>query len=346
MKKLISFMMVFTILLSIALPVAYAQENSKIDSGFLSLLDIMDDNDRLQVWIFIYDTINEDEVVQKTFEKCGLTKATAKTQEEVDLYLSTYRNIKAEMCEAHNKEVFAKMNVPDEDIIFFSTLTPSFILEVTKAKVFEISQIPEVASIDFYKLPIIPQPDQLFEARFLEIYGDDITSSSHSYKESYYHYDENGEIDWALIYECSYNSPPWEYHGVYKDRILMYGDYSPFCFGYGIYDVKNDKFLDVFDTPNIFDKYEGLEEVLDAKKLGYPFGDADMDKELTILDATFIQRALADLCDFEYEDRIEWYYGYRSWSDLGYPKYISDFDRDGERTIMDATTIQKALVRS
>lgn len=191
--------------------------------------------------------------------------------------------------------------------------------------------------------------DNLFEVLFVNRYLVDEYFSEipyYVYDELYYHYDENGEIDWALIYECSYNSPPWEYHGVYKDRILMYGDYSPFCFGYGVYDVKNDKFLDVFDTPNIFDKYEGLEEVLDAKKLGYPFGDADMDKELTILDATFIQRALADLCDFEYEDRIEWYYGYRSWSDLGYPKYISDFDRDGERTIMDATTIQKALVRS
>ena len=24
-----------------------------------------------------------------------------------------------------------------------------------------------------------------------------------------YHYDENGDIDWALIEQCSYNAPPW-----------------------------------------------------------------------------------------------------------------------------------------
>ena len=33
-----------------------------------------------------YDVVDEDLVVQKTFEECGLTKQTAKTQEEVDLY--------------------------------------------------------------------------------------------------------------------------------------------------------------------------------------------------------------------------------------------------------------------
>ncbi len=345
MKKLISIIMVFTILLSFALPVVNAQDNSKLDSYMLSVLDTLENDDKIQIWIFLYDIVDEDEVVQKTFEECGLTKATAKTQEEVDLYLSTYRNIKAEMYEAHNKEVFAKMNVPDEDIIFFSTLTPSFILKITKEKVLELAQFQEVASIGIYKLPIKPQPDHLFEVRFIEQYEDVIFSESHEYDELYYHYDENGEIDWALIYACSYNSPPWNYHGIYKDRILMYGDQSPFCFRYGIYDVKNDKFLDIFYTPFIFDEYEGLEETIDAQKLGYPIGDADLDRELTILDATFIQRTLAGLCSFSYYDEVLWYYGYKSWDELGYPKYISDFDRDGEHTVMDATAIQNALVR-
>ena len=194
--------------------------------------------------------------------------------------------------------------------------------------------------------------DNLFEALFINRYlendyGIEYYFPYYIYDELYYHYDENSQIDWALIYECSYNSPPWNYHGIYKDRILMYGDYSPFCFGYGVYDVKKDKFIDIFDTPasNTYETYDGLEEVLDAKKLGYPIGDADMDRELTIMDATFIQRAIANLCDFDYEDEISWYYGYKSWDELGYPKYISDFDRDGEHTVMDATAIQNALVR-
>lgn len=190
--------------------------------------------------------------------------------------------------------------------------------------------------------------DNLYEVLFVNRYlvnDHNIDIPYYVYDELYYHYDENGVIDWALIYECSYNSPPWNYHGIYKDRILMYGDYSPFCFCYGIYDVKNDKFCDVLRSTIDFDEYEGLEEVLDAQKPGYPIGDADRDGDLTILDATEIQRFLAGITSLSYEDEVLYYYGYKSWDELSLPKYISDYDRDGERTVMDATAIQKALVR-
>ena len=190
--------------------------------------------------------------------------------------------------------------------------------------------------------------DNLYEVLFVNRY---LTSDYYSYipyydyDELYYHYDENGDIDWALIYECSYNSPPWNYHSIYKDRILTYGDYSPFCFCYGIYDVKNDEFLDVFKTPSIFEKYEGLEEVVDMQQPGYPIGDADKDKKLTILDATYVQRAMAGLCGFDDNDEVLWYYGIKSWDEVGLPKYISDIDADGERTVMDATAIQKLIAK-
>lgn len=332
MKKLISILLVLILILTSASTVVNADNNAKIESTLQSALENMNDDDKLQIWMFLYDTVDEDWVVQKTYEECGLTKETAKTKEEVDLYLSTYRGIKAHMYEEYNKEVFEKMNVADEDVIFFSKLTPSFILKVTKAKVYELAQLDEVASIGVYKLPIIPQPDMLYEARFIEIYEGIIFSESHKYDELYYHYDENGDIDWALIYECSYNAPPWEYHMVFKDRIFMYGDNAPFSFGYGLYDVKEDKFYDIISNKFDYSKYQDLEEVFNSLNLGYPVGDANHDGVLSILDATYIQRYIAGLT-------------YLADDQYGEKNYISDFDGDGERTIFDATAIQMKLAR-
>ena len=55
-------------------------------------------------------------------------------------------------------------------------------------------------------------------------------------------------------------------------------------------------------------------------------GDADMDKSVTILDATRIQRFIADLID---EDEID--------------LISADADGDGDVTILDATHIQRFI---
>lgn len=194
----------------------------------------------------------------------------------------------------------------------------------------------------------------LFEDRFLEIYSDDYESSqpiepgsvksSHYYEEIYYHYDGNGEIDWALIDECSYNkTKPVMYSAMYKDRILSNGGYYPFSFRYGVYDVKEDKFYSIFGSGFDFEKYEGLDEALTAYEPGIPLGDVDSDGVLSVMDATLIQRALVGLYEFKWNDdmssfSIVWYGG-------DGPKYMSDYDRDGERTILDATAIQRKLAK-
>ena len=59
-----------------------------------------------------------------------------------------------------------------------------------------------------------------------------------------------------------------------------------------------------------------------------------------MLDATLIQRALAGLCDFHAEDEII----ASSWL-VGSLDYMSDFNRDGERSVLDATAIQMKLAK-
>ena len=339
MKKIISIMLVLVLAFSCLSLTAFADTNNKINDRLVSLFEEIEDDFKVQVFVSIYDVVDEDLVVQKTFEECGLTKQTAKTQEEVDLYQRTYRRIKAEMYEQHNNVVLEKMNIPDEDVMFLSKLTPYFILKATKAKVYEIAALDEVYDISLYKMPLFPQPDHLFEARFLEQYENSVLTETHDYDELYYHYDENGEIDWALIEQCSYNAPPWEYHEIVRGRWFTYGDHYPFSFRYGIYDVKEDKFYDIINESFDYSKYEDLEEVFESFNFGYLIGDADKDGVLSVMDATCIQRFVAQLTDID--DIIPGVYYIVESEEC--PGYMSDFNLDGRRDVLDATAIQRNL---
>ncbi|MBR2715964.1 MAG: hypothetical protein IKB73_07160 [Ruminococcus sp.] len=184
----------------------------------------------------------------------------------------------------------------------------------------------------------------LFEDRFLECYSDNYDGRkryNHYYEEIFYHYDSDGEMDWVLIDECPFEKKPFMYSAMYKDRILSNGGYYPFSFRYGVYDVNEDKFYNIFENGFDFSKFEGLDEALTAYEPGVPHGDVDYDGILTVMDATFIQRALVGLDEFNVLDDMD--YIPELWYQNDKPEYMSDFDRDGERTVMDATAIQMKL---
>lgn len=179
---------------------------------------------------------------------------------------------------------------------------------------------------------------QLFEDKFVEQHmtGHDGFVDDYMYNEFYYHYDENGQVDWVLVSAMSMMVQEWFINQVICDRVLMLNnEHIPFRFGYAVYDVKNDCFVELSD--GMLDYYDGLREYWTNKKVGRLIGDADRDGELSVLDATYIQRALAKLCDFGDADIITGY------DYSGMIKYISDFDRDGDRSVLDATAIQRRL---
>ena len=157
------------------------------------------------------------------------------------------------------------------------------------------------------------------------------------YDELFYHHDESGEVDWALIYN-SLPPEPWEAETgcVIGDRLLVntIGASAFYSSCWGVYDVKTDTFIDCAEVDEA--AYDGLSDAVNALKLGYELGDADRDGVLSVMDATKIQKMLAGIAEQNdiyyskgslYSDRI----------------YLSDVDRDGCRTIMDATRIQKIL---
>ena len=161
------------------------------------------------------------------------------------------------------------------------------------------------------------------------------------YDEVYYHYVDD-KLDWALIYCDTYQGSPSGTVRVVLDRVIVtgvLGAYYPVC--WAIYDAQLNEFISIDKIDAT--KYDGLEQALIDNKVGNPFGDADLDGEVTVLDATYIQRALAGLCEFKEYDLIQ---GTPWGVEYDRPlEYISDIDADGERTVLDATAIQLKIAK-
>ncbi len=181
----------------------------------------------------------------------------------------------------------------------------------------------------------------LFESTFIETYGEHISYGGYSYEELFYHKDNKGDIDWCLISGSTQTSAPANYYMLISECVSLRGKSFPFSNKFAVYDVMNNTFIDICDIED-FTKYKGLAEQLLLQDFLIPIGDADYDKGLSVLDATFIQRALVGLCKFNSVDDLSSRKKINNSDEL---KYISDFDRDGERSIMDATAIQMKLVK-
>lgn len=154
------------------------------------------------------------------------------------------------------------------------------------------------------------------------------------YEELYHHPycqdDKPYGTDWAIVKasnDCMVCCVcHWEVVG---GRLLYAGGYKqqPFTFDIGLYDAEQDRFFDINEID--FDDYPDLYEVWQRLDLGFCtaqrfLGDADGDREVTILDATKIQRGIAGL---DSKNEIV--------------ATGADADGDGEMTVLDATRIQR-----
>ncbi|MBQ3265413.1 MAG: dockerin type I repeat-containing protein [Ruminococcus sp.] len=193
--------------------------------------------------------------------------------------------------------------------------------------------------------PTEPSQGQLYKERLKAFYNlDDCDYSTGQdglvyYKELYYHQDKNGETDWALVNcSCNYGSP-MPVTAIIGSRVIETSNWEkPFQTGYGVYDVKNDKFVDaVYTDPAQYDGFTKVtKEVLTGGRL---LGDLDGDNDISIIDATIIQRCEAKIRSYPEDD------AFYLTADFGATvHYYSDFDRDGERDVTDATKLQRYLV--
>lgn len=190
------------------------------------------------------------------------------------------------------------------------------------------------------------KPMERYEARFKQIaasytWGED--DFDYFYHEIADYYSEltdpaaeGAEPDWVLVNAWGPAKEPWYTYTMVGDRVLLGSGSFPFGHDYGIYDVRRDTFTSL-ESAWQWGAYPELHRIVEENKLGYPVGDADMDHELTVLDATRIQRIIADLAEPLENDSWPGWYPYANLN------YISDYDRDGERTVLDATGVQRKL---
>ena len=176
----------------------------------------------------------------------------------------------------------------------------------------------------------------LYEDKFIERYVEN-KEVNWRYNEVYYHYGESEEVDWCLIKGFASNkSLDANVFLKFSDFVLSSSDLiQPFDLKYAVYDIKKDVFIDLVDNYDELVQYDGLIDVLRNLDESILIGDNDMDGELTIIDATKIQKYIAQL-----EHLWDYYSDCR-----GVEGRFSDCDGDGEITVMDATEIQRKVAR-
>ncbi|MBE6825011.1 MAG: hypothetical protein E7513_06665 [Ruminococcaceae bacterium] len=169
------------------------------------------------------------------------------------------------------------------------------------------------------------------------------------YSDSYYdYYSENNDTDtpdWLLAWGSTMGTSPLPTYGVFGDYYISINEYLyPYSLGYLVYVPSESKFYTLEEA--WIAGFEGIEkaftEALIPRGLAGYIGDADRDNNLSVMDATFIQRNLAGMCVFDSRDDLTMH---TKATDTASLSYVSDVDRDGKRTIIDATAIQRKLAQ-
>ncbi|MBQ2972316.1 MAG: hypothetical protein IJE16_07185 [Ruminococcus sp.] len=186
---------------------------------------------------------------------------------------------------------------------------------------------------------ILENDGHLYEEKFVSRYLPNEKEPYYAYDELFVHTNEYEEVDWVLVSASKLSGTDFYMKQVIGDWVLVATfTWLPFNFNYAVYDVKSETFVKL--NEECLSVYEGLEMVMNLLPEAELIGDTDGDKSLSILDATNIQRAIAQLCEFDSNDDLTLYFDYG-----GNLNYISDFNRDGERSVLDATAIQMKLAK-
>lgn len=137
--------------------------------------------------------------------------------------------------------------------------------------------------------------------------------------------DADDGMDYAIIYARTLiGADQMTYLDLGTSYLYNPQIYDPLYYGYALYDIENDEFIPIENALN--GDYPFIYECIEEFKIGIPYGDADKDGEITVLDATEIQRFCAGLTNKEL-------------------KRDCDINRDNEVNILDATDIQKKLAQ-
>lgn len=282
------------------------------------------------------------------------------TLEEVNEYLHIMRQAKRNYVTAKNEEYVKRItDAVEVDSITALTSAPMVFIRTTADKVPEIAALPEVWTVDIEEgtepldppfEPIEDDPDTI-DAKFEQWMWVNGQAVKQTDPDASVHYGEEFDYrdyqelyvgdDWAMIqaHWCGIELP-WEmrFSIAFGNRILTEWTAGVTRFGYGlfVYDKSQDTFYPIEEVCP--DAYAGILDVMEELHIGRPLGDADGDGEINIVDATAIQRDLADLDSLPEND---WYCMSNG---SGWAYYLfADADCDSDVTVMDATRIQRRI---
>lgn len=277
---------------------------------------------------------DDDLYTMSTFDELNMVKSkiTSELQYEMGRYESDeFVNIRFELSEyeadadsLHQKLIdTAFVDIEYTDLVHRGGIS---IIGVKRCDIEKVSDFDLVKKMDY-----------ISDTQLKYIGQYNVVLSDYFYEEKCQVFDENGEASYILIKANSGESSEAEVGFRFGNHIIKSNAiYSDFTYGFGIYDIKEDKFYDVYDLRDTPDKYPKLENTLAFYSQARPAGDSDGDDIITILDATKIQRCIAKLDTPLNGDRYVSH-------DLGGLCYTSDIDNDGQLSIIDATTIQRKL---
>ena len=202
-------------------------------------------------------------------------------------------------------------------------------------------------------IPAKPHTDGMYRDVLLEAFPD-LDEAYLDYRELYIHRGADSQPDWACVWASDYENHHGMLYSVLGNRVVKQYFYSayPFLTHFGIYDIKANRFYDPAAAgQNGFkpENYPDYERVMDEYATrAYNcndrlLGDLDRDDVIDIIDVTLLQRCEALIREYPEDDTIDPYHYYTE-SALP-PTYYSDFNRDGDRDILDATAIQRYLIR-
>ena len=340
MKKALCILLTLALLL-MAVPAVFAAE-PKITDSLQAQMDASAEGTKLETHIWLNCAVDKDEAYRLAVKECGYIGGLPlnMTLDEVYRFKEAYNRIISAQEKAVADAFLEKYPIPAEDIVY-SSKHPYIVAMLTKAQIAEIAALPEVeglyAGVENTETPVYPTelcadvaaPDDPDRAKF-EAYCTDQGAEVVSFRTLYAH-ESGGTVDWTLVYGMTNMVAPMPYTKVIGHRFLAGSAMgSPFTANYGVYDIKNDRFIDAASAAA--KKYEGFSAAFDSFGGGRLLGDLDGDDELSVIDATMLQRCDLGMRDYPADDLL---------SD---ESYASDFNRDGERDILDATCIQRYLV--
>ena len=335
MKKVLCFIVV-TVLIFTCFAVSASAEYSKLLTNLSAQLDQLAENDAITIRIAAQQQFSGKDLEKLALEKAGLTSTKDLNEEELAFYKQCREEAYDELQEIDSRNLVTELGLAGESVLSIDKNIISAIL--SKA---QIEQAQTLNSVE-----MIYVDEDAYEAAFWR-YGRSY-NGVYKYQELYRHTDASGEVDWVLLNgEYAIGDWGWLNYGIVGNRLALFTSSTvPFGNGYGIYDVKNDRFCGFNDSrlydESGFSKSEVIHACDEYIPEGRLLGDIDNDGELSAVDVTIIQRCLAVLRPFPEDDTIVWEGG--AYNPLSRTlTYYSDFDRDGEREITDATKLQRYL---